>query len=60
MLKLKIEESFIQAKKKKIKRNLLSRKWTKRECNSRSEISQIFLKITIKRCNSRRVDASSC
>lgn len=58
MLKLKIEE-FIQAKKK-IKRNLLSRKWTKRECNSRSEISQIFLKITIKRCNSRRVDASSC
>lgn len=59
MLKLKIEE-FIQAKKKKIKRNLLSRKWTKRECNSRSEISQIFLKITIKRCNSRRVDASSC
>lgn len=60
MLKLKIEE-FIQAKKKKkIKRNLLSRKWTKRECNSRSEISQIFLKIRIKRCNSRRVDASSC
>lgn len=59
MLKLKIEE-FIQAKKKKIKRNLLSRKWTKRECNSRSEISQIFLKIMIKRCNSRRVDASSC
>lgn len=57
MLKLKIEE-FIQAKKKK--KNLLSRKWTKRECNSRSEISQIFLKITIKRCNSRRVDASSC
>lgn len=59
MLKLKIEESF-KKKKKKIKRNLLSRKWTKRECNSRSEISQIFLKITIKRCNSRRVDASSC